>query len=92
MSRPKTPELDRMLAVKEKSQTIGEFIEWLTNSSLMICEYGANTCPFCDDEIKALLPVRSTIEQLLADFFKIDLGKCEQERQQILADLRADGR
>ena len=26
---PKTPELDKMKAVKEKSQAIGEFLDWL---------------------------------------------------------------
>ena len=35
----KTPELDKMLAVKEKSQPVGEFLDWL-EQSFVICEFG----------------------------------------------------
>ncbi len=88
--KTKTPELDKILAVKEKSQAIGKFLQWLGEQSLVICEYDHdNSCYDCGNR---LCQTRSTIEQLLADFFKIDLNKCEQERQQILADLRSDGR
>lgn len=82
MKKTKTPELDKMLAIQGKSQTVGEFLEWLGQESLLICE--------CDEG--KLYATRSTTEQLLADFFEIDLNKCEQERQQILADLKSDGR
>ena len=79
----KTPELDKMLAVQEKSQVIGEFLEWLRDElQFEICDYDGDE--YCS--------VGRNTEQLLADFFKIDLNKCEQERQQILADLKSDGR
>lgn len=89
MEQSKTPELDKMLAVKEKSQSIGEFLEWLGEQSLLICEYGDSDCEECGNE---LYLAHRRKEQLLAGFFEIDLNKCEQERQQILADLRSDGR
>lgn len=81
----KTPELDKMLAVKEKSHAIGEFLDWLDESSLVVCEYGVCDCDECGNE---LYPARTSTEQLLADYFGIDLNKCEQERQQILKDIR----
>jgi|TARA_Y100000034_G_scaffold69923_1_gene84400 hypothetical protein len=33
-------------------------------------------------------PIRKSIEKILADYFGIDLNKCEQERRQILEDCR----
>ena len=33
-----TPELDKMLRVKDESQAIGEFIEWLGPKGMAICE------------------------------------------------------
>lgn len=89
----KTPELDKMLAVKEKSQVVGEFLEWLNEQKIVLAEYTDDTCDCgCDCEEELLLHIRKGREQLLADFFEINLDKCEQERQQILADLRSDGR
>lgn len=89
MERYKTPELDKMLAVKDESQKIGEFLEWLGQESLLICGFDESGCDECGNQ---LYPTRSTREQLLADYFEIDLNKCEQERQQLLANLRSDGR
>lgn len=34
---PATPELDRMLKIADKSQKIGEFIEWLGEQGYAIC-------------------------------------------------------
>ena len=87
----KTPELDKMMAVQEKSQIIGEFLKWLNESSLIICEYGV-IFDIYEEEMDGLLPIRSSKEQLLAEYFNIDLNKCERERQQILTDLKSDGR
>lgn len=86
MKRCKTPELDKMLAVKERSQAISEFLEWLgtTNEPISFCFYDADR-----DEY---MTIPQSTKQLLAEFFGIDLNKCERERQQLLADLRANGR
>lgn len=86
MKATKTPELDKMLAVQEKSQIIGKFLEWLdtTTEPITLCFYDPD-----DDEF---YQISQNTEKLLAEFFEIDLNKCEQERQQILADLKSDGR
>ena len=84
----KTVELDKMLAINNESQKIGEFLEWLSEQSIVLAEFDTITCEDCGYETEALVYIRSNREQLLADYFKIDLNKCEQERQQILENLR----
>lgn len=73
------PECDKMLAIHEDSQKIGEFIEWLG-------EQGMEICVDCMDG--EYTPLRKTREQLLAEYFDIDLEKVEQERRKILKSLR----
>lgn len=90
MKQRKTPELDKMLAVRDESQEIGEFLEWLCEQDIILADYSDGICDDCGEEL--LLPIRKNRERILADYFKIDLDKCEQERQQLLADLRQDGR
>ncbi len=79
----KTPELDKMTKVQDKSQTIGVFLDWLSNEKeLEICTYDD------DDEDPAYHSCHETIEQLLAEYFDIDLVKCENERRKILEGLQ----
>lgn len=76
---PLTPELDKMLAVKEKSQIIGEFLDQ--------CEFeGVHLAEYDGDELR---PIRRNIEATLAQYFGIDLKKCEAEREAILDHIRA---
>lgn len=87
MENVKTPELDKMLAVKDKSQEIGAFLDSLSEQGYAICEhkqYGEDEW----DGPSGYHPVRKNIEQLLAEYFNIDLKKCEEERQAILASLK----
>lgn len=63
-----TTELDKMLAVRDKSQAIGDFLSWL------------------NEKYDVALP--RSIEELLADFFDIDLAQAERERAALLDDLR----
>ena len=99
-----TPELDRMLAVKEQSQAIGEFLDWLENhDSLKLCRRGlvqddaaviVNALTLKenipeDDELKEGYVLNMTpIEKILAEYFNIDLAKIEQERRAILDSIR----
>ena len=86
----KTPELDKMLVVKDKSQLIGEFLEWLKEQDIVLAEGSGSTCD--DYEIECLMCSAKTTEQLLADYFDIDLAKCETERQALLAAVREDNK
>lgn len=81
---PRAPECAKMAAVKDKSQAIGEFIEWLHDKKgLVIAEW--NDSIIGRDE---LVGAYIGTEQLLAEFFDIDLEKVEQEKRQMLKELR----
>lgn len=75
----KYPECEKMKAISEDSQKIGEFLEWLDQHSMFVAEYDRRDFP---------QPIRLNREQLLAKYFKIDLNKVEKERRSILADLQ----
>lgn len=71
------PEHDKMSAIKDKSQTIGEFLD---STEYVLCLY---------DEDDRLRPVAASIEQILALYFDIDLNKIEAEKRAMLDALRA---
>ena len=80
------PEHDKLTAIKEKSQFIGEFLEWANCQGMTLCtteesEYRR--------ERDAYIPVHKNIEKLLAEFFEVDLMKLEKEKQKMLARIRA---
>jgi hypothetical protein len=72
-----------MIALKPKSQAIGEFLEWMQyDRHYTICKRDDNTtCEY--------YPIRTSIEHLLAEFFEIDLKKAEQEKREILQQLQS---
>lgn len=79
----KTTELDKMSAVHERSNSIGDFIEWLKNSReprLFICEL--------DEDAEEFYCPHLSTEKLLAEYFKIDLNKLEEERRGLLEAIR----
>jgi uncharacterized protein YggL (DUF469 family) len=75
-----TPECDRLLAVNEQAATLSEFLDWLGAQGLQICEVG--------EPYARWYPVRGGYERLLARFFKIDLGKVEEEKRAILKAIK----
>lgn len=80
---PQTPMLDKMKAVREQSQVIGEFMEWLWSRGYVLCRpvgEGYSSIPY--------LPALDSIEDLLADFFGVDLGAAERERRAVLEYVR----
>jgi hypothetical protein len=84
----KTPELDKMLKVREDSQQIGEFLEWLAEQEYVLAEWtGSDCCDECGNE--PLMEMSINREKLLAKYFDINLAKCEAERQAIFDDLKA---
>jgi hypothetical protein len=87
MSLPQipTPEIDKMRAVKEKSQAIGDFLEWIHAEK----DYRIGSFHYQSGApSEELLLVQVSMEELLADYFNIDLRKVEAERQAILDHLR----
>lgn len=117
----KYTEHEKMKAVNDKSQAIGDFLVWLRCRDVELCKYedrklicGKKKCPESNMNGKCFIeprkgcknhhhtdllcynvfhsgyqPIHYSIEGILADFFNIDLKKVEEEKIQILDDIRA---
>ncbi len=68
------PEHKKLLAIKDKSQVCGEFHDWLENEKGMVLDPSSY----------------KTVENLLAEFFEIDQTKLENEKDEMIADLRKE--
>lgn len=77
----KYPENERLKAVSDKSHAIGEFLEWLGGKDIVLAEYAG--------EGDRLYPTNRPIEGMLAEFFDIDLKKVEEEKREMLEEIRA---
>lgn len=82
MKKVETPELDRLKAIQDVSQKIGDFLEWLRDEKHYVIAQWLPTNP------DSLMSVSFNIEGILAEYFMIDLNKVERERQAILEDFR----
>jgi hypothetical protein len=83
----KFSECERLHLVKDKSQVIREFLEWLLSNETkyVIAEH----LTYEDgEEMDLWAPANINIESLLAQYFKIDLKKVEKEKRAILDKLR----
>ena len=79
----KYPEHEKMKKVQNDSQIIGEFLDWLRG------EKGFSIASWTGNEgFERLTPIRKTTEELLAQYFEIDLRKVEQEKILILSEFR----
>lgn len=87
------PELDKLLAVKDESQKLGEFLDWL-KGKVVLCEWVDNE----DDDTNAYMPEilypvykyngDYGTQRLLAEYFDIDLEKVEAERLEVIKSFR----
>lgn len=77
-----TPECDKLHAVRDRSQEIGAFLDWLIEDKQYVL---AKYTPQADYE---LVPQNVSIERLLAEYFEIDMDKVDAERRAILESLR----
>jgi len=75
------PEHAKLKAVSDKSQIIGEFLDWLTN------ERGLTLAYWAGDE---LYPAREATDRLLTDYFGINLHELEIESRMMMDKIRAD--
>ena len=83
----KYPEHEKLHQVKDKSQAIGEFLDWLGNEReprAQLCELVKSE----DTEDYEFTPIVKNIQMILAEYFKIDLEKLEKEKRDILDDFR----
>jgi hypothetical protein len=77
------PESEKVHAIRDKSQVVGEFIDWLEEKGYSICEYRETMFR----SSKELMPVPKSIEQWLMEFFEIDRQKYEKEKEQMAMEL-----
>jgi len=69
------PEHDKLHAVVDKSQAIGEFLEWASE------RHGFRLCYL---EGNRYWSVGTPVQRLLAEFFEIDENKLEEEKRAML--------
>lgn len=82
-------ECEKIGKVKDQSQAIGEFIDWLqSEKGIVFARYHIEGKDPIVDYLKKLIPVHLSMEKTLAEFFDIDLNKVEEERRAMLDDLR----
>lgn len=79
---PEAPECKKLSAVRDESHKIGEFIDWLHEQGIQLCEWMDY-----EDAPAQYAPTTQTSEKLLAKYFDIDLNKVERERRAILEYL-----
>lgn len=80
----KYPECEKLAAVKEKSQMLGEFLSWLRgNKEFELAKWGRD-----DYGEDALMPTHASTESLLAEFFDIDMARVEKEHQDMIRELQ----
>lgn len=82
--QPECPECEKLTSASEESSKIGNFLDWLSENNILLARY--EKCNDFKDEM--LFPVQKSFEQLLSEYFEIDLNKVEQERRALLDWLR----
>ena len=79
---PEYPEHDKLEAVVEQSQAIGEFLDVFLPSKNI--HFGRPSA----FEGGGLNPIHINIQELLAEFFGIDRDKLEMEKEAMLDEIR----
>ena len=81
------PEHEKLMAISEKSQAIGDFLAWLEEGglgeeigSVEMAQYGRHQID--------LMPLGMPKTDLLARYFDIDLSKIEDEKRAMIAALQ----
>jgi hypothetical protein len=77
------PEHERLKKISDKSQTCGEFIDWLESHGYRLCE------PDPESPSGRYWPTHRPIRELLAAFFDIDQKRIDAEKDAMLDALRA---
>ena len=78
-----TPELDKQHKVINSGEAgkVQDFLDWLLDDQRVVLAAW-------DDE-DCLQPLMTRREQIMADYFKIDLDKLEAERRALLEQIRS---
>lgn len=73
-------EIEKLIDVSSESQVIGEFLD---TCGYFLCEQTGG-------EVRPFMPVSLSIEELLAEYFGIDLKKLEDEKRALLEQLHSN--
>lgn len=77
----KYPEHEKLNAVKEQSQSIADFLDWLNSEKgIFLASYG-------NGDSNWPIPVGIAKDRLLAEFFEIDLDAVESEKREMLRSI-----
>jgi len=74
------PEHEKLKSLGGANQIVGDFIGRLGEQDLVIAEWANGS---------ELMPIRRSLNDLLADHFKIDQNKLEAEKRAMIEKLRA---
>jgi len=75
-------------AVLDDTSTIGEFLDWLTgDQKVRLMRWGTRQDPNTGHTWETWVPDHRSIEQLLADYFGLDLDAIGREQQALHAQL-----
>jgi ribosomal protein S27AE len=80
IKQPECPECEKLSNVADESNRIGNFLDWLSEKDIRLCSY--------EEDAEMYFPMSSGVENLLAEYFEIDLNKVEKERMALLEWLR----
>ncbi len=74
-------EHEKLKAIKDQSEAIGQFLEWQTSKDRDLCQFNSKH----DDYLPLF---HGSIEKILAEYFEIDLQKLEEEKRQMIEECR----
>ena len=81
------PEHEKLSAISDQSQAIGQFLDWLQN------EKAVTLAEYLDEDgghwgEARLVPIHRSIQHWLAEYFGIDLEVIETEKREMLDKQR----
>jgi hypothetical protein len=84
------PEHDKLAEIDSaQKQTVQDFIDWLCDkSNLVICDFDENSFDGYYEYDGVYPQTRLSREQIMAEYFGIDLQKLSSEKDRILDDWR----
>ncbi len=88
---PDTPELDKIEAVHEQTQSAGLFLDWLVQNGVTLCKYHDGLMEDGeqdDDNPEGWYPAYMPVQDLLAEWQDIDQKVAEKERVAVLDWVR----
>ena len=83
MDKEHYPEHEKLKEVRHKSQAIYDFLEWAREKDIYLVQSFYDE----DEGVPFEGAPQQPVQQLLAEFFEIDLMKLEEEKQRMLDSI-----